>query len=217
MLGAALGIACWLGLAGCQGQAVPDEPTASEQEVRRAQATEEQDVNVEGLKFEAIVVRKWTLAMVSGTARDGKVGKGTGSDGTARKPVPVALGLRITNLTGKDLVFSNPWYVLVVLRAADGRELRPAIFVNLTFQRRDPVRIKAGRAATLSFPATLEWHGAPHGRATLLQMGDASCYFEGLGPGTYQARLHYQSTEKGPEGWRGKVTTKPVKVKLVKG
>ncbi|HEV3256802.1 MAG TPA: hypothetical protein VG013_07990 [Gemmataceae bacterium] len=209
MVAATLALGLWLALVEPEGQPTPEgEPAPGqpkpEMETRR----------LEGLEFQAAVERKWTIPVSWGTGREWKVGSGTGVDPTASKPSPVKLGLRITNRTGKDLLFSDSG-ISVSLRGADGRELRSLHIVYGTFPARPPVRVRAGRSATLSFEAKLQWLGLPHGPPTTLHLIGRQWSIKGLGPGKYQLRLGYNSHEKGPDGWSGTVLTDSVQVELV--
>jgi RNA polymerase sigma-70 factor (ECF subfamily) len=149
-----------------------------------------------------------------------------------RCPVPAAggsslidVGLRLTNRDDKELVFDLFDTITMDLKSADGKLFQRDGGRNGTLPC-PPLRLGAGRSATVFRSGRLEWQ--KDGKPLVLTGPDGAggiWLFRGLGPGKYLLSIRYENTAarermapeatKGRTVWKGQVQTESVEFAIV--
>jgi RNA polymerase sigma factor (sigma-70 family) len=168
-----------------------DPPAARDKDRKESKA-----VNVDGVEFRAYV---------QGTCVVPRPGESR----------PIDLGLRITNKTDGPLFFSLLDTVRLVLKTAEGMELRMDGGRKNAPPQRVPVPVAAGESLDVSRASRLEALGLRAG----LRLGGREgtgfdWYFDGLRPGKYVLSVRYEG-EKGGICWPGKAETEGVEFEIV--
>jgi uncharacterized protein (TIGR03067 family) len=172
-----------------------DRPTDITKAYVYRRAKESKAVNVDGVEFRAYI-QGTCLVPPPGESR------------------PIDLGLRITNTTNGPLTFALMDKVWLVLKTAEGKELRMEGGRDGT-RPYPPVTIEAGKSHDVSRAGRLEALGLRAG----LRLGGTDpsgfvWHFDGLRPGKYVLSVRYEGENAG-KFWPGKAATEEIAFEIV--
>lgn len=136
----------------------------------------------------------------------------------AGKETPVAITMRVTNRTDKDI--DLPLMDTVTVRLTDAAGKSP----DYTAGRDEttpvpPIVVPAGKSVDVPYPARLGWAEKGPGMYVGGHDGSGMVWrFSGLRPGKYSVSLRYESNPpQGSKLWRGSLSTKGVAAEITAG
>jgi RNA polymerase sigma factor (sigma-70 family) len=197
MLGAGAGVAAYrtMGDARASSASLPSDRDLTALVKTDGKARSE-PVRVNGVDFEVVTDARW-LVPVPG------------------KSTQIALGLRVTNRTDRELTFNLSDTFTLDVRNANGKAL--GYDYSRWGSRRVPqLRLAAGRSDTVSWPGQLQWREDGETlQLTGMDPSGGTWIIAGVRPGTCAVRWRYQTTERPNDLWVGKVETKAARVEVV--
>ncbi len=149
-----------------------------------------QPVQVNGVEFQVVAQRVWTL-----------------NDGTS-----IPLALKITNRTDKALQFNLFDTVSVIFKDASGKQLKIDGGRDRSAMPA-PLLVEKGQSGTIDRTAKLERKDKGY-RLTGPDGAGGIWWFDDLKAGTYSVSIGYENTQA-LAGWVGKVVTKELAVEIV--